>query len=535
MKRKEACRIGLSPAPAEKRTPCNAEFSSDSNILSTENQVLSDASEEISEATSSEENDCNTIKSQSLKSILEAATEKKEQRPSLPALPEDTELSIAKYLIEKSRELLTYCPENNEWMIFKNGKWKKAYKADVHHEIDKLYALLAEYSKLDKEIPENIQQRIFSLKKKISGFKGRDNIVKIMQNSYDCITPTDLFDVNLNLLNFENVTMELDTFTVREHRAEDRLTQAVNTIYDPKAKCPRFLKFMNGIFPGDEALIQFVIIFFGVILDPRLTLHFLLFFIGTGSNGKSILLKVIETVLADYSLRIPAEALMKNKYGADRSQNEIARIIGKRLVITTETEKGQRLNEACIKDLVGGDRLTGRRLYCETREFEPQHKVIMYGNYLPRILSTDNGIWRRIHVIPFNVTFSGKTKRKPDKLLQELLEEKAGIMNLLIEGLKNARKGAMENVPKSILDETEEYRCTSDPIRQFMTECTQAVKNFKGTSSRDLFKSFQEWKIEANMQDFSSQIAFTKHLKTLGYEDKVDRTKKTIFVGIKLT
>jgi len=532
MKRKEDCRSGRQPDSAEKRTPCNAEFSKNSNVLSTENQVLSDVSEEISEGHSSEEKEDGAIKGPSGKSILESSTEKKEQGPTAPALPEDTEVDIALYAARKITNRLTYCPELDMWKKYEDGIWIPATKAEPSAVFE---GIREEMQEIRRKSPDDDSiKRAAAIHKRLSGHRSRENIRKIMESTKECITRLENFENGLNLLNFMNGTLEHDTRMFREHRPDDKLLFRIETQYLPEAKCPKFIKFLEQIFQGDNDLIKFVIAFIGSYLDPRLKVQFFLFLHGAGSNGKSILILIISAILKNYAVKIPVTALMTSKYGGDRAQNEMARLFRKRLVVASETEEGQRLSESTIKDLTGGDRLTARKLYCPTFEFDPTHKLMCYGNHKPRIIGKDPGIWRRVRLVPFYKKFEGAEKRKPEDLCEELMAEAPGIVNLLLKGLEEARKGVLEKTPEAIEKETSEYRQTSDPIAQFLDERTIKITRGKPIPSRDLFAAFQEWKRETNTMDFATHIAFTKHLKSLGYSHKEDRSKTTTFLGIKL-
>lgn len=532
MKRKEDCRSGRQPDSAEKRTPCNAEFSKNSNVLSTENQVLSDVSEEISEAPSSEEKKDGAIKGPICKSILEAATEEPKPPDPVEFIPEDTEVDIAAAIAAETRKYLTFCPETKSWLRYKDGMWEITNGVELSQAFGKMRKRMKK--SMENAQDENSAKRAAAAYKRLAGHKARDNIRKIMEVSWECVGKMEAFENRHNLLNFKNGTLELDTGVFREHSPEDMLLFRLEIDYIPGATCPKFEKFLEKIFQGDNDLIKFVIAFMGSCLDPRLKVQFFLFLHGAGSNGKSILILTISTILKNYAVKIPVTALMTNKYGGDRAQNEIARLFRKRLVVASETEEGQRLSESTIKDLTGGDRLTARKLYCPTFEFDPTHKLMCYGNHKPRIIGKDPGIWRRVRLVPFYKKFEGAEKRKPEDLCEELMAEAPGIVNLLLKGLEEARKGVLEKTPEAIEKETSEYRQTSDPIAQFLDERTIKITRGKPIPSRDLFAAFQEWKRETNTMDFSTHIAFTKHLKSLGYGHKADRTKSTIFVGIKL-
>jgi len=221
MRTKENSRNGRQPDPAEKRTPCKSEFSKNSNALSTENQVLSDTSEEKPEHLSSDSKDSNTCNGQSLKNILEAATEKKEQGPTVPALPEDTEVDIALYAARKITNRLTYCPELDMWKKYEDGIWIPATKAEPSAVFE---GIREEMQEIRRKSPDDDSiKRAAAIHKRLSGHRSRENIRKIMESTKECVTRLEEFESRQALLNFKNGTLEHDTRMFREHRPEDKL------------------------------------------------------------------------------------------------------------------------------------------------------------------------------------------------------------------------------------------------------------------------------------------------------------------------
>jgi putative DNA primase/helicase len=234
---------------------------------------------------------------------------------------------------------------------------------------------------------------------------------------------------------------------------------------------------------------------------------------GTGANGKSTFLNVIQRILGDYAISTYADTFMKRNN--DTATNDIARLRGTRFVTTTETEQGKRLSEHLIKQVTGNDPLTARFLYGEYFNFIPTFKIFMASNHKPVIRGTDHGIWRRIKLIPFTTRI---TEDKMDKYLeQKLLEEKSGILNWLIEGVLKWQEEGLKT-PKIIESATDEYRGEMDVIGNFIKErCVQEPD--LSIRARELFRAYQDWCADSNEQAISERM-FGVRMKELGITQK---------------
>jgi putative DNA primase/helicase len=151
---------------------------------------------------------------------------------------------------------------------------------------------------------------------------------------------------------------------------------------------------------------------------------------GLGANGKSTFLEVIHTLCGDYAQRTSSETFLMKKSGG--IPNDVAALRGARLVGAVEVESGRRLAEVLIKEVTGGDLISARFLHAEWFSFKPEFKIFLAANHKPVIRGTDHAIWRRIHLIPFNVQIpeAERDKELPDKLKAEL----PGILNWAIDG-----------------------------------------------------------------------------------------------------
>ena len=147
---------------------------------------------------------------------------------------------------------------------------------------------------------------------------------------------------------------------------------------------------------------------------------------------------------------------------------DLARLKGARLVTTSEIEQGKPLSESLIKQITGGDEITARFLYGEYFNFKPTSKIFLATNHKPKIRGADNGIWRRIKIIPFTVTITPEQRDR--NLTEKLTAEKSGILSWFIQGYAIWRKEGLQE-PDAIRDANEEYRMDMDSVGTFINDC----------------------------------------------------------------
>ncbi|PTW46051.1 DNA primase family protein [Rhodovulum kholense] len=275
-----------------------------------------------------------------------------------------------------------------------------------------------------------------------------------------------------------------------EHLREDLLSKIMPVAYDRAAKAPRWDAFLEEILP-DATVREFVQRWMGLSMTG-IKMQRLAFFYGGGANGKSVLVDTIARVLGPYAATARIESLTgTNRRGGGDATPDLIPLMGARFVRTSEPDEGQRLQEGLIKELTGGEPLMIRALHSDFLEFSPYFKLTMSGNHKPEIRGTDDGIWRRVLLAPFDVQIP-EDRRDPD-LANKLWEEAPGILNWLIGGLTDFLEGGLRP-PERVLEATAEYREESDPVGAFLTESaivTGAEDDF--IHSRDLIEAFNFW------------------------------------------
>jgi putative DNA primase/helicase len=280
------------------------------------------------------------------------------------------------------------------------------------------------------------------------------------------------------------------------HAREQRLSKLMPVAYDPAAPRDRFEAFLERVQP-DREMREFLKRWMGLSLTG-LPMQRLVFFYGGGANGKSVLVDLIARIMGNYAATARIESLTgTNRRGGSEATPDLIPLMGARMVRTSEPDEGQRLQEGLIKELTGGEPIQVRALHSDFIEVRPVFKLTMSGNHKPDIRGTDDGIWRRVMLVPFDVQIP-EAERDPT-LIDKLFEERAGVFNWLIEGLMDFLEGGLAP-PEAVRDATREYREESDPIGVFLTTCCVITGEPADTvTSKELGDAFGYHLIERGM------------------------------------
>ena len=328
------------------------------------------------------------------------------------------------------------------------------------------------------------------------------------------------------LLNVQNGTIDMRTGVIRPHDRADYITRVINTDYDPDATCPQFDAFLNTIMGGDQELVEYLWRLMGYSLTGSTREQIVIIAYGHGGNGKTTLLSTIRDLLGDYAREADADSFMEQRGGAIRE--DIADLDGARFVSASETRDGQRLSEALIKKMTGGERLRARRIYENGYEFLPQFKVWLSTNHKPTIQGTEHAIWRRIRLVPFAVTIP-KPEQDPE-LPAKLRAEFPGILARAVQGCMDWLEHGIPT-PQAVQEATNQYRDEMDVLSGWIAdECV--LGSDKSATARDLYRSYHNW-CEAAGEKPLAQRWFGARLVERGF-DNYRTSKVRYWIGIGL-
>ena len=324
-------------------------------------------------------------------------------------------------------------------------------------------------------------------------------------------------NADLWLLNVQNGTLDLRTGTLRPHQPADLITHLAPVTYNPTAPCPTFERFILEVFSGDNEMVAFIQRAVGWSLTGVVEERALFFLFGEkGKNGKSTLIETLMNLLGTcgetsfgYARKVTADTFMKSR-NHDDNQRKAATLAGPRFICTSEVSEEQRLNEQLIKDITGGDTLEARKLYQEAFTFKPQFKAWMYGNHKPEIRGTDDAIWSRVKLIPFEVSFAG---REDTKLPTKLKEELPGILNWALRGCLDWQRQGL-NPPTKVKVATQTYREEMDMFGPFIRECC-VVSPDASVWAKELRVAYQSWCADNGVKE-ESQHKLGRYLTSKG-------------------
>lgn len=314
------------------------------------------------------------------------------------------------------------------------------------------------------------------------------------------------------LLNCTNGTLNLRTGTLRPPRRADFITRCIPVAYDPEATCPTWLKFLDRIFAGAADVIHFVQKALGYSLTADTSEQCVFFLWGSGQNGKSTLLSIVQVMMGAYAQQAAPDLLVVSKH--ERHTTDIAELRGARLVASIETGDGRRLNEPLIKQMSGEDRMKGHFMRQDNIEFDPTHKVFLATNHKPRIRGTDYAIWRRIRLIPFTVTIPPE-ERDP-KLVEKLKAELPGILTWCVQGCLAWQQEGLEP-PKEVTEATDQYKAESDVLAAFLADYCVIDRNAKVPKS-ELYETYKEWCTRTG-EYAETQRRFSERMQEHGFQE----------------
>jgi len=462
---------------------------------------------------------------------------------------------------------------NDDWYFFNGVRWKKTMKANklkrcIHDDIYKIYHEYGQKYKEDRDKEEEgtTNYKIFSenherclkFQNKLYQEPYVNTIIGALKHIFYKEGIMEEFDTNNNLLGFENGIYDLKNSEFREGRPEDNITLSTKIILpvngpmnpgetqesyrkrsipdsgipldelNPKIRAmdnfgildADMRAFISQIIP-DEEVRDYTLRFISKCLSGENRDEGFYIWTGSGGNGKSKLVELIQLALGEYACNLPVALLTQKRKASGAASPEMARTRGKRFVVMQEPDVNETLNVGEMKEITGNDKIQARGLYKEPFEFTPQYKLLLMCNQLPNIPSNDDGTWRRLQAVPFVSRFvkgedvDTKLNRYPiDRRLKEKLPywiiPFIGI--LLKEWREYDKKGI--HIPEAVTDKTREYRNANDLVGQWINDCCVEIENtvdgvneYAPGEFDNLYADFTEWCIsqeEKNRPDKKS-------------------------------
>lgn len=342
-----------------------------------------------------------------------------------------------------------------------------------------------------------------ALKLKKAGYN--DSIIKVCKVLFTDPKFEELLDSRPHLIGFENGVYDLSLHEFREGLPDDYISFSTNRHYTAyNASSPEIKEiqgFLAQVFTNPQ-IRKFAMDVFASILDGGIRHEKFYIFTGSGSNGKSKILELVQKAIGDYYCILPIALLTQKRTASNAAQSELERTRGRRFAVMQEPSEGEKLNIGLMKELSGGDTIICRGLFKDPIQFKPQFKMIMTCNELPEVPSDDGGTWRRIRVLHFDSKFCEQPDSKNNKEFP--IDTELGnnfdrwadpFLSMLIEFHRNTD---LKNIsePMEVRIATESYKKNNDIIGQYISE--RIVKDEETDQSVMLQAAYTDFKIWTN-------------------------------------
>ena len=441
-------------------------------------------------------------------------------------LPADiTQVDAADALIELNGSTLRYSPDDENWLTFtKAAGWQFDERESVMQE-----RAIATLRHLEVLVPAGLDRRgekRFQTTRRSKARRmltaGTMNSIVAVASKYPTVTcPSSMIDASPDLLGTPNGVVDLRTGKLLPFKESVIVTRRTAAAYNPKAKCPRWERFLVEVLGNDRAVQDYFRRLAGYLLTGETRQHQMWLLVGNGSNGKSTLVSTIMKVMGPGYSQQAAEPVLLAKTNTGATSSELVRLKGVRCAMLTETSAGQSLHEERVKSLVSADTITARALYKEYEQFIPQAKFLLATNHLPVVRGSDQGIWRRLVVVPFLAQFEVGSDPRLD---QDLASELEGILAWAVKGAAQWYAKGTGTVPANWQTATDVYRAEQDVIKAFLDAEVEVVPSAH-VGATDLYEAYTAWSLREGLTPLV-QGEFGGRLSTTGIATRVKYGKQ---------
>jgi putative DNA primase/helicase len=420
----------------------------------------------------------------------------------------NSDLGNARRLVARHGLDLRYVAPWKSWHIWDGVRWKKDEVGEIVQRAKETANRLYLDASGGTDRKERTELAKFAIRSE-NAMRLRA-MVELAQTEPSIPLLPSAFDTDPWLLNVENGTIDLRNGELCSHARSNLITKLAPVRFDPVAECPLWTGFLRRIMAGHSEVVRFLQRAVGYSLTGSTQEQVLFLLYGTGANGKSTFLEVIRAILGEYARQTDFTTFLERRNETIR--NDVARLAGSRFVTAVETERSRRLSEPFVKQATGSDTITARYLFQEPFEFVPAFKVWLATNHKPEVRGTDEGIWRRIRLVPFTVSIPPEEQDK--ELKEKLLAEAPGILRWAVTGCLEWQRCGLPT-PSEVIAATSDYRAESDVLSGFIEDSCVVASNAEATAGQ-LYHAYCGWAKRAG-EEQKSQRWLGRELSERGF------------------
>jgi putative DNA primase/helicase len=430
-----------------------------------------------------------------------------------------TDLGNARFLRDYARSQgsdLRFAPESG-FFVLDGGVWRpddldasRAYAQEAAEMVARIARTMAAEAVTKEQEAAAKAWRAWANYSQSS--RGIDAAIREVKALRDVATPLDKFDQRHDLLAAANGVIDLRTGDLLPHDPAYLLTRRIDLPYRKDAKAPRWEKFLGEVFAAYPALPAYMRRLVGYGITGRTDEQCFVVHVGKGANGKSVLTDTLTEVFREATVTTPFSTFEAKPSGG--IPNDIAALKGARLVMASEGEANKPMAEAMLKRVTGRDLIAARFMRKEFFEFRPTFLIMLASNYKPQFRGQDEGLWRRVKLIPWERYFAPH-ERDP-RLGTALLAEAEGILAWAVRGAVEWYEGGLRD-PEVVKNAVGAYRETSDALYGFLPGEWLHDEEARAVPATDLYLSYREWCQHEGIRDAD---AWTKRTFNAALEER---------------
>ena len=394
-----------------------------------------------------------------------------------------SDVGNAARLIRLGQGRLGYVHAWGKWIIYSRGVWVVDTGDVLVTEAAKRVARSL-FAQVGKCTDSDQRKVVFMHARRSEAAGSIAAMIKLARGIDGVLVDHETLDADPELLNVRNGTVNLRTGELRPHDPRDLLTMQAPVNYDRMAMAPRWVECLDRWQP-DPVNRDYLQREAGAgatgYPTETLSVH-----CGSGGNGKSKFWGAVAQVLGPYAVEPDKSLLVQQKY--EPHATVVASMFRKRLGIASETSSAATLNDEMIKRLTGGDRLRARRMREDEWSFSPTHTLIMFSNHRPAVAGRDEGVWRRLRLVPWEVSIP-EDERDPH-LATKLKGEASGVLNWIVDGAMRFLADGL-TLPSGIRQATDRYRHEEDLVTRFIDEVLRIGEGWM--QAADLRRELERW------------------------------------------
>ena len=397
-----------------------------------------------------------------------------------------TQLEHCRILLGKHGHELRYVVDTGEWLQW-TGHWERRKDTALTPLVVASFEQMQLEAARDRDADREMKIRAREHRGHI------DAVIDLLSREPRLQVTRAQLDSDPHLIGVANGVIDLRTGALVEETPEMLLTKRSSVRFDSNADRTAWATFVGQIFGEQPEVMDYVQRVVGYCLTGCTDVQEMWLLVGAGSNGKSTFLSTLLKCLGEYGQQA-GEAVLLDRARPGAPAPEMTRLQGARLAVLSESEQGVRLNEARMKALVSADLVTARALYQDVVEFRPQAKFMLATNHLPSVMGTDDGVWRRLSVIPFAQKFVVNGDRTLGARLEAALP---GVLAWAVEGAVAWYGDGQLTRPEAIERASSAYRNREDILGAFLRSHFAEGGHVMAAEFREMYEA---WCVAENVE-----------------------------------